>query len=102
MSELLGDAVFDPSSPPVDLVAESDLDALEELEEQEKLLAQLGEELARLPRDTQRLLEKKHRQGKTFEELAAEESRPVGTLKSLLARAYKVLRSALQEKGGPP
>jgi RNA polymerase sigma factor (sigma-70 family) len=92
-------AIFDPHAPPVDLVATSDLDALEESEHQEKLFAHLNEELARLPLETRRLLEKKHRQGKTFEELAVEEGRPVGTLKSLLARTYHALRSALQVKG---
>jgi RNA polymerase sigma factor (sigma-70 family) len=91
--------IFDPSAPPVDLVAASDLDALEEQEQQENLFAHLKEELARLPMDTQRLLEKKHRQGKTFEELAVEEGRPVGTLKSLLARTYQALRSAMQGRG---
>lgn len=78
------------------------MDAVEQREEQEQLFAHLGEELARLPADTQRLLEKKHRQGKTFEQLAAEEGRPVGTLKSLLARTYQSLRSALQRKGDLP
>ena len=93
--------IFDPAAPPVDLGVESDQDALEQQEEQENLLAHLEEELARLPEETQRLLEKKHRQGKTFQELAAEEGRPVGTLKSLLARAYQGLRLALQAKGDP-
>ena len=94
--------IFDPSAPPIDLIAPSDVDAVEQREEQEQLFAHLGEELARLPADTQRLLEKKHRQGKTFEQLAAEEGRPVGTLKSLLARTYQSLRSALQRKGDLP
>lgn len=92
--------LFDPDAPVVDQEAESEFDALEEREEQQKLFAHLEEELARLPADTRRLLEKKHRQGKTFEELAVEEGRPVGTLKSLLARTYQALRSALEGKGG--
>ncbi len=67
----------------------------EELEEQEQQMAHLQTSLQRLPPDTRRLLELKHRDGKTCEEIAAEVGRPVGTVKSLLARTYKALRSAL-------
>jgi DNA-directed RNA polymerase specialized sigma24 family protein len=37
----------------------------------------------------------KHEDGKTCEEIAVETGRPVGTIKSLLARTYKALREEL-------
>jgi DNA-directed RNA polymerase specialized sigma24 family protein len=46
------------------------------------------------------LLELKHREGKTCEEIAAETGRPVGTIKSLLARTYKALRQAMTAAPG--
>jgi RNA polymerase sigma-70 factor (ECF subfamily) len=88
-------ALFDPNEAPDLPVAPSDQALLEELEEQRKLEAQLDQQLQSLPDDTRRLLELKHRDGKTCEEIAAETGRPVGTVKSLLARTYKALRTAL-------
>jgi DNA-directed RNA polymerase specialized sigma24 family protein len=38
------------------------------------------------------MLQLKHRDGKTCEEIAALTGRPVGTVKSVLARTYKALR----------
>jgi RNA polymerase sigma-70 factor (ECF subfamily) len=67
----------------------------EEAEEQRRLAASLEEGLASLPEGTRALLEMKHRQGKTCEQIAAELGRPVGTIKSLLSRAYKALRVRL-------
>jgi RNA polymerase sigma-70 factor (ECF subfamily) len=72
---------------------------LEELEEQRRRLAALEAGLAELPEETRRLLEAKHHQGKTCEQIAAETGRPVGTVKSLLSRAYKALRARLAPAG---
>jgi RNA polymerase sigma factor (sigma-70 family) len=72
----------------------------EELEEQQKRLAALEGGLAELPEEARRLLEMKHRQGKTCEQIAGELGRPVGTVKSLLSRTYKALRARLG--GGAP
>ncbi len=68
---------------------------LEELEEQQKQFAQLDRHLRTLPDDTRQLLELKHRDGMTCEQIAMKTGRPVGTIKSLLARTYKSLRVAL-------
>jgi DNA-directed RNA polymerase specialized sigma24 family protein len=42
----------------------------------------------------------KHREGKSCDEIAAATGRPVGTVKSLLSRTYKVLRERLRGVGG--
>jgi RNA polymerase sigma factor (sigma-70 family) len=70
------------------------------LEEQQIQQARLDRQLLSLPEDIRRLLELKHRDGKTCEEIAAETGRPVGTVKSLLARTYKSLRTALATVSG--
>jgi RNA polymerase sigma-70 factor, ECF subfamily len=88
-------ALFDPNEAPDLPAAPSDQMLLEELEEQQKLQARLDLHLQSLPQDTRRLLDLKHRDGRTCEEIAVETGRPVGTVKSLLARTYKALRSAL-------
>jgi RNA polymerase sigma-70 factor, ECF subfamily len=88
-------ALFDPNEAPEVATIPSDQALLEELEEQQKQHAQLELHLQSLPADTRRLLELKHGDGKTCEEIAAETGRPVGTVKSLLARTYKTLRTAL-------
>jgi RNA polymerase sigma-70 factor (ECF subfamily) len=86
-----------------DLVAAPSDEALrEELEEQEKRLADLQTHLRNLPEETRQLLEWKHRDGKTCAQIAAATGRPVGTVKSLLARAYKGLREALAAPSGGP
>ena len=68
---------------------------LEEVEEQQAIMGRLEAELAELPQETRRLLALKHREGRTCEQIAAEVGRPVGTVKSLLSRAYKALRERL-------
>jgi RNA polymerase sigma-70 factor (ECF subfamily) len=93
--------LFAPDDPPTTLEAPPQAIALEEIEEQQKLLATLDEGLAALPEETRRLLELKHRQGKTCEEIATAWGRPVGTIKSLLSRTYKLLRARLRPGGGP-
>jgi RNA polymerase sigma-70 factor (ECF subfamily) len=75
--------------------------AREALEEQQKLLAALDAGLASLPAESRRLVEMKHREGKTCEQIAATLGRPVGTVKSLLSRTYKALRDRLGSAGGP-
>jgi len=91
--------LFDPDAPPVDLPAPSEQDLREEMEEQKKQFAELERELGKLPEQTRRLLEQKHLRGKTCEQIAAEEGQPVGTLKSLLSRAYQLLRTRLGKRG---
>jgi RNA polymerase sigma-70 factor (ECF subfamily) len=91
--------LFDPNEAP-DLAAVSDQALVEEIEEQQKQQSQLSLHLQSLPDDTRRLLEMKHRDGMTCEQIAAATGRPVGTVKSLLARTYKALRIALAPSGG--
>ena len=92
-------ALFDPADPP-DLPTAPPAGAeTEEREEQQHRLAALENGLSGLPPETRRLLEMKHRQGKTCEEIAAELRQPVGTIKSQLSRAYKALRERLTRLG---
>ena len=91
--------LFDPSQAPDLGAVPGDAELLEEQEEQQKRLAQLDRALAGLPEATRRLLEMKHRGDKTCEEIAASTGRPVGTIKSLLSRTYKLLRGALAPAG---
>lgn len=70
-------------------------EAHEELEEQQQQLARLQDGLAELPDEVRKLLQLKHQRGLTCEEIAREVKRPVGTIKSLLARTYKGLRQRL-------
>jgi len=91
--------LFDPSQAPDLGAVPSEAGLLEEVEEQNKRLADLERALAGLPAETRRLLEMKHRGDKTCEEIAAETGRPVGTVKSLLSRTYKLLRAALAPAG---
>jgi RNA polymerase sigma-70 factor (ECF subfamily) len=92
--------LFAPDEPPDLAAVPSDQELHEEQEEQEKLLAHLRTHLEKLPSPTRQLLEWKHRDGKTCEEIAAATGRPVGTVKSLLARTYKLLREALTHESG--
>ncbi len=87
--------LFDPSAAPDVGSVPSEAELREEEEEQRKRLADLDRALAGLPEETRRLLEMKHQGEKTCEQIAAETGRPVGTIKSLLARTYKALRAAL-------
>jgi RNA polymerase sigma-70 factor, ECF subfamily len=75
---------------------------LDEAEEQAKWLDRLEAGLAELPAETRDLLERKHRQGQTCEQIAQATGRPVGTIKSLLARTYKQLRERLTPAGELP
>lgn len=88
-------ALFDPQAAPDEPARPGDQAMLEEIEEQQKQFAELDAQLQGLPPETRRLLEMKHRDGKTCEEIAAELGKPVGTIKSLLARTYKALREAM-------
>ena len=91
--------LFDPSQAPDLGAVPSEAELLEEVEEQQRRLTELERALAGLPTETRRLLEMKHRGDKTCEEIAAETGRPVGTVKSLLSRTYKLLRAALAPAG---
>ncbi len=82
--------LFPATEPPE--MASAPFSAAEELEEQQALLAELDGGLAALPEETRALLHMKHQQGKTCDQIAVELGRPVGTVKSQLARAYKALR----------
>jgi RNA polymerase sigma-70 factor, ECF subfamily len=93
-------ALFDPHEAPDTQAAPSDQALLEEMEEQQELLAQIDRQLQDLPEDVRRLLEMKHKGGQTCEEIAAATGKPVGTVKSLLARTYKLLRDALRSERG--
>jgi RNA polymerase sigma-70 factor (ECF subfamily) len=83
-----------PATEPPDMVV-SAVPALEELEDQRRQLASLERALAALPEETRVLLRMKHQEGKTCEQIAAALGRPVGTVKSQLARAYQLLRGRL-------
>jgi RNA polymerase sigma-70 factor, ECF subfamily len=88
-------ALFPGTEPPEQTAVPSEVALREELEEQQLLLERLEAGLTDLPEETRTLLEMKHRQGKTCEEIARELGRPVGTVKSQLARTYKSLRARL-------
>jgi len=87
--------LFDPNAPPTAPTAPPDIDIRAEIEEQQKRLDALGDSLADLPDEIRTLLEMKHRRGLTCEQIASELGRPVGTIKSLLSRTYKLLRERL-------
>jgi RNA polymerase sigma-70 factor (ECF subfamily) len=84
-----------PANEPPELAATPFVSPVEEAEEQHRLAAGLEDGLAGLPEDTRTLLDLKHRQGKTCEQIAAALGQPVGTIKSQLSRAYKTLRTRL-------
>jgi RNA polymerase sigma-70 factor (ECF subfamily) len=92
-------ALFDATDPPDTAAIPSSVAAREEWEEQQRLLKALEDGLAGLPEPTRTLLQLKHRQGKTCEQIAADLGRPVGTVKSQLSRAYKALRARLAPRG---
>ena len=62
-------------------------------------MSRVQRQVAMLSEETRQLLEWKHRDGKSCEQIAAATGRPVGTIKSLLARTYKSLRIALTGRG---
>jgi RNA polymerase sigma-70 factor (ECF subfamily) len=92
-------ALFDPHAPPASPASPPEIEVRAEIEEQQKRLAALDDSLAGLPEDLRSLLEMKHRRGLTCEQIAAELGRPVGTIKSLLSRTYKLLRERLAPTG---
>jgi RNA polymerase sigma-70 factor (ECF subfamily) len=92
-------ALFPATQPPEELAEPSFVVAHAEQEEQQRLLADLERGLASLPPETRTLLNLKHRQGKTCEQIAGELNQPVGTIKSQLSRAYKALRARMSRSG---
>lgn len=86
---------FSAADQPEEIAARAGPPGLEEVEEQQALLGRLEAALVELPQETRLLLTLKHREGRTCEQIAAEVGRPVGTVKSLLSRAYKALRQQL-------
>lgn len=91
--------VLFPATEPPDIMVVP-FGGIGEQDEQQRLLTQLGAGLAALPAEVQELIRLKHQQGKTCDEIAAALGRPVGTVKSQLARAYKSLRIHLREHLG--
>jgi len=83
-----------PATEPPDMAVPAVV-ALEELEDQRRQLASLECSLAALPEETRVLLRMKHQESKTCEQIAGALGRPVGTVKSQLARAYQLLRGRL-------
>jgi RNA polymerase sigma-70 factor, ECF subfamily len=83
------------AAPPEEIAAPAEPAVIEEAEAQRHLLGRLEAGLAELPTETRQLLALKHREGKTCEQIAATVGRPVGTVKSLLSRAYRALRERL-------
>jgi RNA polymerase sigma-70 factor (ECF subfamily) len=91
--------LFDPAEAPEVAAGEPEFAAQEELEEQQKRLAELDAGLTSLPDEVRRVLEMKHKHGRTCDQIAADLGRPSGTIKSLLSRAYKALRDRLRPNG---
>jgi RNA polymerase sigma-70 factor (ECF subfamily) len=91
--------LFDPADPPATPAVDPELVSREEQEEDQKRMNLLAAEMAKLPDDVRELLEMKHKLGRTCEQIAAAQGRPVGTIKSLLSRAYKTLRERLRPAG---
>jgi RNA polymerase sigma-70 factor (ECF subfamily) len=92
---------FAPDDPPAEAAAPAADELLAEAEDRQRSITLLQGGLAELPEETRRLLRLKHQDGKTCEEIAGLEGKPVGTIKSLLSRAYKTLRERLGPPGGP-
>jgi RNA polymerase sigma-70 factor (ECF subfamily) len=86
---------FDPARPAEEIAAPPEANLLEEAEERSFQLAALEKELGELDGDTRLLLDLKHREGLTCEQIGSRLGRPVGTIKSLLSRTYKLLRERL-------
>ncbi len=91
--------LFDPDQAPEVAEQPGEQQLLEEVEEQQLLSSLLQEQLQKLPDETRRILEMKHQEGKTCEQIAAATGRPSGTIKSMLARTYRSLREALSAAG---
>jgi RNA polymerase sigma-70 factor, ECF subfamily len=86
---------FGAADPPEEIAAPDERSPAEEAEEVACRLAALDKELSGLDLDTRRLLELKHKEGLTCEQIGVRLGRPVGTVKSLLSRTYKLLRERL-------
>jgi RNA polymerase sigma-70 factor (ECF subfamily) len=84
-----------PATEPPDGAVTAFVSPQEEAEEQQKKMAALEYGLASLSAPTRLLLHLKHEEGLTCEQIAARLGQPVGTVKSTLARTYKMLRSRL-------
>jgi len=92
-----------PGDAPPDALTTPFVSPEEELEEQRKRLSCLEDALGGLSDEERTLLDMKHRQGKTCEEIAAALGQPVGTIKSQLSRTHKLLRDRMSsgEEVGP-
>jgi RNA polymerase sigma-70 factor (ECF subfamily) len=90
---------FADASQAEEVAAQPVASLTEELEEQQHQLAALETSLAELPEDARQLLDLKHRQGLTCTALADQLGKPVGTIKSLLSRTYRILRARLAPGG---
>jgi RNA polymerase sigma-70 factor, ECF subfamily len=90
-----------PGNEPPDSLSTPFVSPAEELEEQHARLASLEDGLAGLSDEQRKLLDMKHRQGKTIDEIAAALGQPAGTIKSQLSRTYKLLRSRMSAGEAP-
>jgi RNA polymerase sigma-70 factor (ECF subfamily) len=86
---------FGADRPPEEIAAPEEESPLEAAEETAREMAALEKELRGLDLDTRRLLDLKHKEGLTCEQIGVRLGRPVGTIKSLLSRTYKLLRERL-------
>ncbi len=89
-----------PATEPPDMTAVLPDSAAEESEEHERRLANLQAGLQGLSEETRELIRMKHQQGQTCEQIARAMGRPVGTVKSQLARAYQTLRLNMSRLSG--
>lgn len=85
--------------PPEEIAASEAPPGIEEIEEQQKMQGRLERGLSELSEEVRQMLDWKHKDGQTCEEIAANTGRPVGTIKSLLSRAYQGLRRWLTAEG---
>jgi RNA polymerase sigma-70 factor (ECF subfamily) len=85
-----------PANEPPEVAVGGPISPQEEAEEQHKKMTALEYGLAGLPAETRQLLYFKHEEGLTCEQIAARLRQPVGTVKSTLARTYKLLRARLR------
>ena len=89
--------LFDPAQPPDLVASDPEFVALDELEEQQKRAwRNWTRDWRSLPEEIRQLLDMKHKHGRTCEQIATDLGKPVGTIKSLLSRAYKTLRDRMR------
>lgn len=67
-----------------------------ELIEKEIIADTIQDKLADLPEDVVRILDLKHKEGLTCNQISDQLGIPVGTIKSKLSRTYRDLREQLQ------